>query len=214
MLRHLEHGPDPLDRHLHLIGDLLRGRFAAEVLDQLLLHAHQLVDRFDHVHRDADRARLICDGSSDGLADPPRGVGRELVAPSVLELLDRLHEAHVALLNEIEEREASVRVLLGNGDHQAEVGFDHLGLGLQRLPLEVLQLTEGSGVFVQRHADEFLQCFDLSLLGINNSQGLSGALLGLELLDGTDGRLELLVNVLRHQRHFLDDLLLVVELRE
>ena len=38
--------------------------------------------------------------------------------------------------------------------------------------------------------------------------------MGLELLDGTDGRLELLVNVLRHQRHFLDDLLLVVELRE
>ena len=38
--------------------------------------------------------------------------------------------------------------------------------------------------------------------------------MGLELLDGTDGRLELLVNVLRYQRHFLDDLLLVVELRE
>ena len=38
--------------------------------------------------------------------------------------------------------------------------------------------------------------------------------MGLELLDGTDGRLELLVNVLRYQRHFLDDLLLVVKLRE
>ena len=117
-------------------------------------------------------------------------------------------------MNEIEERETSVRVLLGDGDHQAEVGFDHLGLGLQCLPLEVLQLTEGGRVFVQRHADELLQRFNFPLLGMDNSLGLGGTLLGLELLDGTDGRLELLVNVLRHQRHFLDDLLLVVELRE
>jgi hypothetical protein len=51
------------DGHLHLLGDLLRGRLAAEVLDELLLHAHQLVDRLDHVHRNADGARLIGDAN-------------------------------------------------------------------------------------------------------------------------------------------------------
>jgi hypothetical protein len=36
--------------------------------------AHELVDRLDHVHRDADGARLVGDAAGDRLADPP-GVG-------------------------------------------------------------------------------------------------------------------------------------------
>jgi hypothetical protein len=94
-----------------------------------LLHPHQLVDRLDHVHRDADGAGLVGDGAGDGLADPPGGVGAELVAAAVLELLDRLHQAHVALLDQVEEGEAAVGVFLGDGDHEAQVGLDHLGLG-------------------------------------------------------------------------------------
>ena len=64
--------------------------FAAKILDQLLLHAHQLVDRFDHVHRDADGARLVGDGAGDRLANPPSGVGGEFVAAAILEFLDAL----------------------------------------------------------------------------------------------------------------------------
>ena len=37
--------------------------------------AHQLVDRLDHVHRDADGARLVGDRAGDRLADPPGRVG-------------------------------------------------------------------------------------------------------------------------------------------
>ena len=82
------------------------------------------------MHRDADGAGLVGDGAGDGLANPPGGVGRELVAAAVLELVDGLHEADVALLNEVEELEAAVGVLFGDGDDEAQVGFDQLALGL------------------------------------------------------------------------------------
>ena len=102
-MRHLHDGPYTVDRQFHLVGDLLRRGLAAEFLDELLLHAHQLVDRLDHVHRDADRPRLVGDRAGDRLPNPPRGVGGKLVAATVLELLDRLHQADIALLDEIEE---------------------------------------------------------------------------------------------------------------
>ena len=71
--------------------------------------------------------------------------GRELVGALVLELVHRLHEADVVLLDEVQKLQAAVRVLLGDRDHEAEVGIDELllrllGLGLpddghpERLP--------------------------------------------------------------------------------
>jgi hypothetical protein len=82
------------------------------------------------VDRDADGAGLVGDGAGDGLPDPPRGVGGELVAAAVFEFVDRLHQADVAFLDQVEELQAAVRVLLGDRDDEAEVGLDHLGLGL------------------------------------------------------------------------------------
>src|SRR5690606_40415348 len=86
----------------------------------------ELVDRLDHVHGDADRARLVGDGAVDGLPDPPGGVGRELVAPAVLELLDRADQPLVALLDEVEEAHAAAVVLLGDRDHEAQVRLDEV----------------------------------------------------------------------------------------
>ena len=142
LLRHLQHGAHALDRQLDFLGDFFRGGFAAEILDQLLLHAHQLVDRFDHVHRDADGARLVGDRAGDRLADPPGGVGRELVAAAVLEFLHRLHQAHVAFLDQVEEGEAAVGVFFRDGNDEPQVGFDHLGLGLERLVQPALQRAD------------------------------------------------------------------------
>src|SRR5660397_73494 len=85
----------------------------AQVLEQLTLHAGKLVDDLDHVHRDADGARLVGHGAGDRLADPPRRVGGELVALGVVELLDRTDQAKVALLDEVEEQHAATRVALG-----------------------------------------------------------------------------------------------------
>src|SRR5690606_22948997 len=91
--------------------------------------ARELVDRLDHVHGDADRARLVGDGAVDGLPDPPGGVGRELVAPAVLELLDRADQPLVALLDEVEEAHAAAVVLLGDRDDQAQGGLDEVPAG-------------------------------------------------------------------------------------
>ena len=81
------------------------------------------------MHRNADGACLVRDGAGDGLTNPPGGVGGELVATAILEFVDRLHQADVAFLNQIEELQAAVGVLLGNGDNQTQVGFHHFLLG-------------------------------------------------------------------------------------
>ena len=101
-------------------------RFAAQLLNQRARRAGELVDRLDHVHRDADGASLIGDRARDGLTNPPRRVGRELVAAAVLEFFDRLHETDVAFLDQVEELQSAVRVLLGDRDDEAKVRDDQL----------------------------------------------------------------------------------------
>ncbi len=142
LLRDLHDLADLGDRHVHPLGDLLGVRLAAELLDERARGARELVDRLDHVDRDADRARLVGDRAGDRLADPPRRVRRELVAAAVLELLDRLHQADVAFLDEVEELEAAVRVLLRDRDDEAQVGDDQLLLGLVGLLLALADLAE------------------------------------------------------------------------
>src|SRR5262249_40875009 len=74
--------------HGELLSQLLRGRLAADLVKHLARGPDDLVDRLDHVHGDADGARLVGDRAGDGLPDPPGRVGRELVAAAVLELID------------------------------------------------------------------------------------------------------------------------------
>src|SRR3954454_18806161 len=141
LLRQLLDLAHPLRRELHLDADLFRRRFAAQVLQQLTLDAHELVDGLDHVHRDADRARLVSDGARDRLPDPPRRVGRELVALGVVELLDRTDQTEVALLDQVEEGHAAAGVALGHRDDQPQVGLEQVvlrALAVSREPLEVL----------------------------------------------------------------------------
>src|SRR6202000_1435350 len=90
-------------RHGELLGQFLGRGLAADLVQHLPARAHDLVDRLDHVHGNADGARLVGDRAGDRLPDPPRLVGRELVAAAVLELVDRLHQADVAFLDQIEE---------------------------------------------------------------------------------------------------------------
>ena len=133
LLRHLEHGTHALHGQVDLFGHLLGGGFTTVLLHKLLLHAHQLVDRLDHVDRDADRPRLVRDGAGDRLPNPPRRVGTELIAAPILELFHGLHQPHVAFLDEVEEGQPAVGVLLGDGDDEAQVGLDHLVLSLAGL---------------------------------------------------------------------------------
>ena len=52
--------------------------------------------------------RLICDGTGDGLTDPPRCIGRELITTAVFEFVHGLHQADVTFLNKIKELQAAV----------------------------------------------------------------------------------------------------------
>ena len=150
LLRDLEHLAHLGHGNIHAAGNLFARRLAAQLLDKLAAGADELVDGLDHVHRDADGPGLVRNGAGDGLANPPGCVGRELVAAAVFKLVHGLHEADVALLNQVEELEAAVGVLFGDGDHQAQVGFDQFALGLVRvhvaldhLALGALQLNDG-----------------------------------------------------------------------
>ena len=92
---------------------------------------------------DADQAGLLVERPADRLADPERGVGRELEATPPVELVDGVFEAEVALLDEVEQiHPLGQRVALGDGDDEAEVGADEAVLGVG---------GGGDGV-LQRHA--------------------------------------------------------------
>ena len=97
-------------------------------MNHLARDAVELVNRLDHVHRNTDRARLVGDRTSDGLTDPPGGIGREFIAAAVFEFIYGLHEADVAFLNEIEELQAAVGVFFGDRDDETQVCLDHLFL--------------------------------------------------------------------------------------
>ena len=91
---------------IDLARDLGRRRLAPELGAQLALGAHDLVELLDDVDGHADRPRLVGERPRDGLADPPRRVGRELEPLAVVELLRRAHEPDRALLDQVEERAA------------------------------------------------------------------------------------------------------------
>jgi hypothetical protein len=106
-----------------------RDRFAAELLNKRAVDRPHFAHRIDHMHRHANRAALIGDRSRDRLANPPRGVGAELVAAGVFEFIDGPHQAGVALLDQIEERQAAVAVFLGDTDDQPQVTGREVPLG-------------------------------------------------------------------------------------
>ena len=92
---------------------------------------------------DPDQAGLLVERPADGLADPERGIGRELEATPPVELVDGVLEAEVALLDEVEQVHAlGQRVTAGDGHDETEVGADEAVLGVS---------GGGDGV-LQRHA--------------------------------------------------------------
>src|SRR5262249_46234062 len=66
------------------------------------------------------------------------GVDRESIAPKVLEIDACFHQADIAFPNQIKELQAAVGVFLGDGNDEAQIGLDHLLLGLARLALALL----------------------------------------------------------------------------
>ena len=83
----------------------------------------------------------VGDAAGDRLADPPRGVRRELEALAPVELLDGVHQPEVALLDEVEQGQPGRLVLLGDGDDEAQVGLHELALGLLAVAGRATQLA-------------------------------------------------------------------------
>src|SRR5882757_6678160 len=141
-----------LRRDVHFLGELFWRGLATQILEQLTLDAPELVDHLDHVHRDADGARLVGHGARDRLADPPRGVRGELVALGVVELLDRTDQAKVAFLDEVEEGHAAAGVALGQRDDEAQVR-------LEQVVLRAVAVTADPGVVATLSSGQLLALF-------------------------------------------------------
>ena len=78
---------------------------------------------------------MVRDGASDGLTDPPRRVRRELEPPPILEAVHGLHQADVALLDKVEQRQIAAEIALGHRHDEPEVGLHQLALGLPDGPV-------------------------------------------------------------------------------
>ncbi len=143
--------------NFHLLGQDRSVGLKAVFLQVLATQAVHLVDGLDHVHRNADGARLIGNRACDGLANPPGGVGGEFVAAPVFKLVHRLHQPDIAFLYQVEELQTAVGVFLGNRDHQPQVGFDHLLLGPARSRLALVHALVNVLQVRQRHHHAGLQ---------------------------------------------------------
>src|SRR5215471_12122484 len=121
------------ERHVELLGKLLGRWLAAYLVEHLPTRTHDLVDDLDHVNGYTNGARLICERAADRLSNPPGGVGRKLISAPILKFVDRLHQADIAFLNQVEEMQATVDVFLRDREYEAQVRLHHLLLGLARL---------------------------------------------------------------------------------
>ena len=142
----------------------------AQLLEQLAGDADDLVDGLHHVDRDADGAGLVGDGPGDGLADPPGGIGGELIALGIIELLHRLDQAQVALLDQVQKLHSAAHIALCDGHHQTQVGLGQALLG----PLALLDGTVELGPdLIGDLLAGGLQLLQLGLGGVARIHGLS-----------------------------------------
>jgi hypothetical protein len=85
--------------------------------------ADLFVDRLNHVDGHANGARLVGDGASNRLADPPGCVGGKLVATAPFKFVGTSHQTDIAFLNQIQKLQPSVRIFLCDRNDEAKVCF-------------------------------------------------------------------------------------------
>ena len=174
LLGDLQDIPDLFHRHIHLGGDLLGGGVVAQLLEKLAGNADGLVDGLHHVYGDADGAGLVRDGAGDGLADPPGGVGGELVALGVVKLFHRFDQTQVALLDQIQKQHAPAHIALGDGNHQTEVGLSH---ALFRLFVAVGHALGQRDLLIRRKQRHFADLLQVHAHGVVGGEAV-GQLVG------------------------------------
>src|SRR5215210_5325912 len=90
------------------------------------------MERPGAVERHADDPALLGERLQNRLADPPHGIGNELDALGLVELVGGADEAEVALVDQVRERDSLILVLLGDRDHKAKIAANEL---VERLPV-------------------------------------------------------------------------------
>ena len=78
------------------------------------------------MHGQADGLGLVGERALDGLLDPPRAVSGEFGALGRVKPFDGLHQADVALADQIQQRQADALVIAGDFHDEPQVGLDHL----------------------------------------------------------------------------------------
>src|SRR4029077_17552228 len=101
-----------------------------ELFAHLQRHATHLGDLVHKVHRQPDGFALVRQCALDRLFDPPCGISAEFSALCRIEPLHRLHEPDVAFGDQIQQRQTEVCIIVGDLDHQTQVGPDHQGARL------------------------------------------------------------------------------------
>jgi len=132
----VEHAADFFDWHVGSAGRLFGRRLAPHFLQQSLRNVSQPREHVDHVDGNPDRAGLIGDRAGNRLANPPGGIGGELIAAAIFVFINRPHQARVPLLNQIEEAQSAIAIFLRDRDDQPQVAAGELPLYL----LEILEL--------------------------------------------------------------------------
>ena len=97
-------------------------------MEQFILQVTQSVDHLTYVSENPDSASLIGHRPGDRLADPPGGVGGELITLGVVEFLHRVDQAQIVFLGQVQQWHAVPGVALGERDDQSEVDLQQMGL--------------------------------------------------------------------------------------
>lgn len=118
LARHADGGGDAA---VDLGADLLLGRLHQPGAQAPQVEEQGLLGRTRPAAHDRPVAQDVV---LDRGADPPRGVGREAHVPLRLEPGGGLHQADMALLDEVGHRQAVMAEAAGERDHEAHVGGD------------------------------------------------------------------------------------------
>ena len=121
-------------------------------MQELAARAHKLVDRFDHMDRNTNGTCLVSNRTGDCLPDPPCCVCAEFIASAIFKFINRLHQADIAFLDEVKELKAAVGVFFGDGNHEAQIGFNHFLFGDTRFTFALLHHVHDAAEFAKRHA--------------------------------------------------------------
>ena len=151
--------------------DLSAARLVIQVLGQFPLRAQAAVEVFNHVNRQADRARLIHNRALNGLANPPGGVGGEAKTALGVELLHGAHQPQVTLFDQIGKTHAAGFIAARYVHHQAQIAFDHT---LARRLIAALSQARVVFFFIRREQRDKADFVEVALDGIETGRLVAG----------------------------------------